>query len=259
MTTFKKLFKSTKTLIGMIHLPPLPGYPTHPGMDEVIKKALVDLEILQKSGFDAVLVENDNDQPHQISVNQTVKNAFEQVMLEVIKSAKVPVGMEIIYDMLATIEVAHKVGAKFVRLDVYVDNVETKWGKIPAEATKIRKLVNKLKADDLVLLTDIQVKHARMLDKKTLAQSAKEAIKEGSNCIIVTGTWTGIPPSVEDCNNAKKAAGDIPVIVGSGLNTENAVLLLKLVDGAIVGSSIKNGEYVNFLKAKNLAKIVKQV
>lgn len=243
----------------MIHLPPLPGYPMHPGMNETIKKALMDLAVLQKAGFDGVLIENDNDRPHQIGVNQTTKKAFDQVMLEVIKSAKIPVGMEIIYDMLATIEIAHKVGADFVRLDVFVDNVETKWGKIPAEADKINKLINKLKADDLALLTDIQVKHARMLDKKTLTQSAKEAVKNGSSCIIVTGAWTGTPPSVTDCNKAKRAAGDIPVLIGSGLNVENATSLLKHVDGAIVGTSIKRGNNVDFKKANNLAKIVGKI
>ena len=95
-----------------------------------------------------------------------------------------------------------------------------------------------------------------MLDKKTLVQSAKEAIKSGSDGLIVTGNWTGNPPSVEDCRIVKKVAGEIPVLVGSGLNIENAKSLLKITDGAIVGTSIKSGEYINYQKARNLLKTI---
>lgn len=256
---FKQLFKNKKPIIGMIHLPPLPGYPKHPGMKFVIKKALTDLDNLQKAGFDGVLVENDNDQPHQIGVSKVIIKSFSEIMKKLLKNAEIPVGMEIIYDMLATIRVAHAVGAQFVRLDVFVDNVETKWGKIPAQATELIALKNNLGAENLVLLTDIHVKHAQMLDKKTLEQSAEEAIKYNSNALIVTGDWTGHAPSVNDCQKVKKVANKIPVLVGSGLDKYNIATLFQYADGAIVGTSIKTGEFVDIKKAKQLVEIVKEI
>ena len=33
-----------KPIIGVIHLPPLPGYPSSPGIEAVVEKALGDLE-----------------------------------------------------------------------------------------------------------------------------------------------------------------------------------------------------------------------
>lgn len=253
------LFNSSKTLIGMIHLPPLPGYPAHPGMDAVIKKACMDIDVLQKSGYDAALVENDCDQPHKIIVDEAIKQTFKQIMPILMRSVKIPVGMEIIYDMVATVDVAMRVGAPFVRLDVFVDNVETRWGKIPAQAGKIKKLIQKNKSDGPLLLTDIHVKHAHMLDNKTIVQSAKEAVEEGSHCIIVTGPLTGIPPSIEDCMSVKNVVGDIPVIAGSGIQYQNAPLLLKNIDGAIVGSSIKTGDSIDLPKAIKLARVVKRL
>lgn len=249
---FNKLFKSKKPLIGMIHLPALPGYPSHPGMDKVIEKALKDLKTLEKAGFDGALVENDNDQPHQIGVNPTIKAAFKLVMIKLVKEAKIPVGMEIIYDMVGTLEVASDVGVKFVRFDIYVDNVETKWGKIPAQAKKLIALRKKLKADNILFLTDIQVKHAKMLENKSLTQSAKEALNIGSDALIVTGVWTGKAPSTQDCEEIKEVVGTTPVLIGSGLDKDNAKRLLSIVDGAIVGTSIKEGEYIDLDKAHTL-------
>lgn len=254
---FKNIFNTSKPIIGMIHLPPSPGYPGHPGMETVVKKALADMRTLEEAGFDAVLVENDNDQPHQIGVSSEVIEAFESVMEEVLNQAKIPVGLQILYDILKTVESAHKIGVSFVRLDVFVDNVETKWGKIDAQTEEINVLKRKLGAEDIVLLTDIQVKHAKMLERKSLVQSAEEAIENGSDGLIVTGTWTGKQPSIRDLKAAKEAAsGKVSVLVGSGFSYENAQTLLKWADGAIVGTSIKTGDYIDFQKAKDLINVV---
>lgn len=255
----KKLSWTTKPLIGMIHLSPLPGYPTHPGMDTVVKKALCDLRILEKAGFDGVLVENDNDQPHQIGVSEEIKIAFTQIMKGLVENASIPVGMEIIYDMKATLQVAKECHADFVRFDVFVDTVETRWGRIKAQAKTLMELRLQLEAKDIVVLVDVQVKHATMVTKKPLAQSALRSIAAGADGLIVTGTWTGQPPTREDCQKIKSISGDIPVLIGSGLSEQNAAELLPLVDGAIVGTSIKTGQYVDLQKAKKLIAEVKKV
>lgn len=253
---FNELFRSKKPLIGMIHLPALPGYSSHPGMDKLVDKALKDLKTLEAAGFDGALVENDNDQPHQIGVNSAIKKAFSEVMAQLIKAAKIPVGMEIIYDMSATLEVASEVGAKFVRFDVFVDNVETEWGKIPSQANELLALKKKLGAADILFLTDIQVKHAKMLDKKTIKLSALEAISQHSDALIVTGVWTGNAPELKECKDVKEIADGTPVLIGSGLDEENAEQLLNIVDGAIVGTSIKTDEFIDLIKAKKLVKLV---
>ena len=256
---FNQLFRNKQPIIGMIHLPPLPGYPLHPGMDRVIRKALTDLKTLEKAGFDGVLVENDNDQPHRVGVSRVIIQSFREVMKQILKDAKVPVGMEIIYDMQETIKVAHAVGAQFVRLDVFVDNVKTQWGRIFAQAEELVSLKKNLGAAKLVLLTDIQVKHAQMLDEKTLEQSGREAIKHGSDALIITGDWTGHAPSVSDCLKVKKIGSETPILIGSGLSVDNVKNLLPYVQGAIVGTSIKTGASIDKKKATELIKIIEEL
>ena len=52
------MFGEQKLLVGVIHLPPLPGYPESPGMDAVVDKALADLRALETGPVEAILVEN---------------------------------------------------------------------------------------------------------------------------------------------------------------------------------------------------------
>jgi membrane complex biogenesis BtpA family protein len=256
---FSRVFARPKPLIGMIHLPPLPGYPDHPGMSTLVRKALTDLATLEGAGFDGVLVENDNDQPHQIGVSLAIRDAFAEAMCAVIAAAHVPVGMEIIYDMPATVKVAHDVGARFVRLDVFVDSVETRWGIVPAAAGATAALRRDLGAQDLLFLTDVHVKHARLLAEKTLRQSVVESVASGADGLIITGDWTGEPPTAEDCLAASEVATGVPIVIGSGLSADNAADLLRHADAAIVGTSIKSGKSVDPTKAATLVSIVEHL
>ena len=252
-----KLFKNQKPLIGMIHLPALPGYPTSQGMDYIIKKALIDLKTLEDAGFDGVLVENDNDQPHQIHITDSVKLAFSEIMKVLLKKSTIPVGMEIIYDMLSTIKVAHSVHASFIRLDVFADTIKTRWGIIPSQAPEIYELMNSLECK-IPLLADIQVKHGILIKQKPITQSALESIDLGASGLIVTGNWTGEPPTLDDCLAIKSSVPNFPLFIGSGFSSENAEKFLPLVDGIIVGTSIKTGEYIDRKKAKELNNIVNE-
>ncbi len=54
-----------------------------------------------------------------------------------------------------------------------------------------------------------------------------------ADALIVTGRMTGIETPLELVKRVKNTALDMNVLIGSGLNLENAVKLLKVADGAI--------------------------
>jgi len=62
--------------------------------------------------------------------------------------------------------------------------------------------------------------------------------------VIVSGDATGDPTRVADLALAKQGAGDRPVLIGSGLDAGNAHDLLAPCDGAVVGTSLKQGELI---------------
>jgi len=257
---FRKIFKIKKPIMGVIHLPPLLGCKGYKRIDFVIKKALKDLKTLEKGGVDGVLIENEYDHPHTVFISEPQVACYSVVAYKIAKETKLPVGIGVLLnDYKAAFSIAKTIGAKFIRLDVFVDTVQTKWGKIKGEPERVMEFKKKVKADDTLLFTDIHVKHAQLLKMKTLEQSAKEAIAGGSDVLLITGKKTGEPPEIDKLKRAKSVSENIPVFIGSGLSFQNASELLQYADGAIVGTSLKSGEVINLKKVLELMKVVRKL
>ncbi|MGZ5545071.1 MAG: BtpA/SgcQ family protein, partial [Limisphaerales bacterium] len=57
-------FTRKKLLIGVIHLPALPGAPNYGGnFDAIIERAVADTKAYEKGGADALVIENFGDAP----------------------------------------------------------------------------------------------------------------------------------------------------------------------------------------------------
>ena len=83
-------------------------------------------------------------------------------------------------------------------------------------AESLMRYRTEIGADAVLVLADIQVKYARMLETRTLSRSAELARERGADAIVVTGTVTGEPQTVEQIQQAQVGAGRTPVLIGSG-------------------------------------------
>jgi uncharacterized protein len=251
-----QLFVQRRPILGVIHLPALPGYPHSPGLAAVIQKALLDQEALEEGGASGILVENEEDRPHRVEARPETIAAMTRVARELVAAARrAPVGVEILLnDPWASLAVAAMSGAAFIRTDYFVDRMERPehGGEMRIDPAGLMAYRQELLANDVLILADIQVKYARMLEERTLTESARLAARHGADAIIVTGTVTGDPPSAVDITAAKAGADGCPVIIGSGLDVANARALLGLADGAIVGTSLKTGARVDAAKVARL-------
>jgi len=251
---FEKIFTTNRPIIGALHFCPLIGCPDFLGIDFILKKALADLEVFEQGGVDSVIIENNYDLPHKIKVGHETVAMMTYLSLELAKRTSLPLGIDVLWnDYEAALSIAKVTGLKFVRIPVFVDDVQTDFGNIFGEANKVIAYRRKIQAEDIALFTDIQVKHAKMLDtKKPIKESAIQAISAGSDGLIVTGKWTGDAPSTEDLVETRKTAGKFPIIVGSGANQQNLSLLLQSADGVIVSTSLKAGKYLTPEENRNL-------
>jgi hypothetical protein len=240
---FAALFPHPRLLIGMISLPPSPGYPHSPGVAGLVEAALADLAALEAGGASAVLVENDFDQPHTLTVGPEVVAALTCVCAAVVRRARVPVGVQVLLnDWRASLGVAAASGAQFVRLDFFVDRVRIAAGVIEPAPAAILAYRTVIGAGDVLLLTDLQVKYSAPVDaSKPLVQSAAEAFNAGADALIITGAATGSEPAAADLLAARAGAGGLPVLIGSGLTAQNCARLAPLCDGAIVGTALRSG------------------
>lgn len=225
----------------MIALPPLPGYPAFSTIDALVEAALADLAALEHGGASAVLVENDFDQPHTLVGGAEIVAAMARVTAEVVRRARIPVGVEVLLnDWRASLAVAAAAGARFIRLDFFVDRVRSKLGVIEPDTAAILDYRQRIHAEHVQIYADLQVKYTTMADgPKPIARSAREAAAAGADAVIVTGTETGIGPEAADLLDAR--AGDVPVLIGSGLGPDNAARLVPHADGFIVGTSMRSG------------------
>jgi membrane complex biogenesis BtpA family protein len=245
---FQQLFKAVKPIIGVVHLPPLPGYPTSPGLDAVIEKALADLEALEDGGIDGVLVENEEDRPHRVEAAPETIAAMTRITRECVKAARrSTVGVEILLnDPWASLAVALMAGASFVRTDYFVDPMERPehGGAMRIDPVGLLAYRERLGAEGVLILADIQVKYARMLEVLPLRESARLAREHRADAIVVTGQVTADPPDAASIQEAKAGGAGCPVLIGSGLDPQNASSLMRFADGAIVGTSLKTGARV---------------
>ena len=261
MNLMKKIFgKKDHVIIGMIHCLPLPGSAGFKNnMDEIINQALKDAEILEKAGIDGVIVENMGDTPFAEKLNTAQRVALAAVAARVKAVTKLPVGIDAAFnDYEAALAIALAVGADFVRVPVFVDTVVFSNGIIEpcsAECLKYRKEIG---AEHIAIFADIQVKHTHMLlPDITIEESAKTAQSSGADAIIITGAAIGEETPIDIVKRTKKVSS-LPVIVASGLNTKNAYEQLKIVEGAIVGTNLKeNGDIRNLVSLKLTKQLIK--
>ncbi|MBI5879164.1 MAG: BtpA/SgcQ family protein [Chloroflexi bacterium] len=243
MTRFREIFPNPKPIVGMIALPPLPGYPEFTRIDAYIERALGDLRALEDGGADGVCVENDYDHPHTLTGGPEIIASFTRIVSEVMRHARVPVGLEVLLnDWRASLAIALATGAQFIRMDFFVDRVRIKAGVIEPEPEAVLAYRARIRAEHVALFTDVQVKYSESLEPgKRLSTSVRQAVQHGADAVIVTGRETGQPPTLDDVREAREAAGDFPVLLGSGTAPGNAGALLRVADGALVGTSLKDG------------------
>jgi membrane complex biogenesis BtpA family protein len=236
-----------KFVIGMVHCLPLPGTAGYGGdVEKIYRQAVQDAKTLEESGIDAVMVENMGDGPFAVNLDTVQRVALVVATQKVQDVVKIPVGVDAAFcDYQTSLSIALVTGSQFVRIPVFVDTVEFYGGIITPCARECILYRKALGCEKIMILADIQVKHTNMLlSHVTIEQSAKNAADCGADAVIVTGSAIGTETPMEMIKRVKKAIG-LPIIVGSGVNVKNINEQLSVADGAIIGSSMKEGGIIS--------------
>ncbi|MFC7073645.1 BtpA/SgcQ family protein [Halovenus rubra] len=244
-----QLFDTNTPLVGMVHLPSLPGAPGYDGSREEIRAhALADARTLVANGFDSVLIENFGDAPfYPEDVPKHVVAEMTAITREIALAVDAPLGVNVLRnDAEAALAIAAGAGGSFIRVNVHTGAQVTDQGLLSGDAHKTLRLREQLDAD-VAILADIDVKHASPLGTRELAAVARETIDRGlADGLVVSGPETGKPADTEDLRTVlaarDEADRDVPVFLGSGVTLSNAATLLDRADGAIVGTALKHKE-----------------
>lgn len=234
----------TPRIVGVIHLPALPGTPRGGNASDfarVLSFARQDAAAWAAGGADALMVENFHDVPfHKGPVGPETVAAMTLAVAAVMEESGLPTGVNVLRnDVEAAAAIAAITGAPFIRANVYVGAAVTDQGLIEGRADMVQALITRLAAP-IDVWADVDVKHAAQLAPRSLGELAEDAVKRGlAGALIVTGAGTGQPTNLEDVREIRAAMPGIPLYIGSGASPESLPALLDVADGAIVGSAAK--------------------
>ncbi len=240
----RELFGTTKALIGVVHLPPLPGSPRWSGdLESLLDWARRDARSLAEGGVHGLIVENYGDVPYVPgSVGPHTVAAMTMAARAVQEEVDLPIGLNVLRnDPVSAIAVAVATGCRFVRINVHHGVMAADEGVIEGKAHETLRYRRAMGAEGQVkIFADLLVKHATPLGTTDLSYLARETVERSlADLLIVSGDATGEKASLHDLELVKRAVPDVPVLVGSGLDEGNAPGFLEVADGAIVGTSLK--------------------
>lgn len=240
MSWLKEMFGTEKPIIGLLHLKALPGDPFYnSNMKEVISQARADLKALQRGRADGILITNEFSLPYEKKVSGVTIAAMARVVGALQEEFTVPYGTEVIYDSEATIEMCAATDAAFTRC-VFTGAYAGDLGLVDRDIAKTLRLRRALGRDDLKMVYFVNSEGEVYLNDRDEADITKTML---FNChpeaLVVAGGMAGSSPENNLLTKVKRAAGDTPVLCGTGCKLENIEQILKISDGAFVGTTFK--------------------
>jgi uncharacterized protein len=206
---FNLLFKN-KPIIGMIHL-------AGNTKEDKIRRALEEISIYEEEEVDGAIIEDYHGPAEYIyEVLKETQNNKHNIILGVNNLRNQYAGFH-----------SKNLGGKFIQFDSVQSN------HLDAEIYEYFKNQN----PEMIILGGIRFKYTTPSEN-----SLEKDLQDGmSRCdaIVTTGEGTGIETPTEKLRVFKNYLGNFPLIVGAGLNINNAYEQLKIADGAIVGSAFK--------------------
>jgi membrane complex biogenesis BtpA family protein len=257
-------FSNLKPVIGVIHVGALPGTPrgSH-SVAELVSSARREAEIYKEAGVDGVIIENMHDVPYlRGEVGPEIVAAMTAIGTEVKNACALPVGIQILAGAnVEAMAVAHAAGLDFIRAEGYAYAHVADEGLIQSSAAKLLRFRKLIGAERVQIWADIKKKHAAhaITADVTLGETAETVEFMGADCVIVTGSATGKPPSVADVSEAKSRCG-LPVFLGSGITESNIAEFYHEADGFIIGSAFKlDGLWSNTIDPARVVSLMKAV
>lgn len=241
MSWLDEIFGVKKPIIAMCHLQALPGDPYFDdkgGMRKVIDMAMEDLVHLQDGGVDAVMFSNEFSLPYLTKVRPETTAAMARIIGELMPSIKVPFGVNVLWDPIASIDLSAATGALFIReiiSGVYASDFGL-WNTNVGETVRHKARL----APHLRMLYNIVPEAASYLGDRTIVDIAKSTVfNNRPDALCVSGLTAGAETDTQVLSSVKKAVPNTVVLCNTGCRVDNIERQLSVSDGAVVGSTFK--------------------
>ncbi len=247
MQWIKEVFKVEKPIIAMCHFMALPGDPKYDagkGMGWIVEKAREDLQSLQNGGVDAVMFSNERSLPYLTKTEPITAICMASVIADLRSDIQVPFGVNVLWDPIASIDVAMAVGGSFVR-EIFTGAYASDFGVWAPNCGEIVRHQHQIGAGHIRLLFNIVPEAALYMAPRNIADIARStAFNAEPDGICVSGLTAGSKTDGQTLEIVKKAIPQVPVFANTGVSLENVEEQLRVADGAVVGTTFKKDGYV---------------
>lgn len=256
MSWLKEKIGTEKCIIAMLHMQAMPGDPAYQrdkGMEWVLEKAKQDLEALQEGGVDAIMFSNEYSLPYLTKVHTETVAAMARVIGELKSELSIPFGVNVLWDPIASLNLAVATDAKFVR-EIFTGVYASDFGLWNTDCGEIVRHQYAIGAEKVKLLFNIVPEAAKYLAERDIRQVAKSTV---FNCrpdaLCVSGLTAGSPTDTSILQIVKQVVPETVVFANTGCKKETIRDILKIADGAVVATTFKvDGKFENPVDAKRV-------
>lgn len=243
----QEMFGVEKPIIALLHLDALPGDPGYCGnINTVLTHAQSDLNALQNGGVDGILFANEFSLPYQPVTDTAVISAMAYIIGHLKEEIRVPFGVNVVKNPIATIDLAAAVEADFGRScfsGAYMGEYGVYYSN-SGEAVRRRKALG---IEHMKLLFKVNPEADTYLVQRDVQVVAKSIMFGGfADGLCVSGAEAGEEPENTILKKVHEAAAPnkVPVFCNTGCNHQNVREKLQCCDAVCMGSAFKkNGVF----------------
>lgn len=247
MSWLKDLCGTEKPIIGMCHFIALPGDPNYDssgGMELVIKKARADLQALQNGGVDSIMFSNEGSLPYLTNVEPITISAMAGVIGELKSEIKIPFGVNVLWDPMASLDLAVATNALFVR-EIFTGVYASDFGLWNTNPGAVIRHQHAIDGSKIKTLFNIVPESAVYLGKRNIEEIAISTVfNTQPDALCVSGVTAGQETSISVLNRVKNAVPNTKVFANTGVKVDNLEEQLKIADGAVVGTTFKRAGFI---------------
>lgn len=263
MEWIKGVFKVEKPVIAMCHFQALPGdpkYDSKKGMGWIVEKAREDLLALQEGGVDAIMFSNERSLPYLTKTEPITAISMARVITELRSEIKIPYGVNVLWDPMASIDLALAIGGQFVR-EIFTGAYASDFGVWAPNCGEIVRHQHQIGAEHIKLIFNIVPEAALYLAPRNIADIARSTVFNAEpDAICVSGLTAGSKTDEQTLQIVKNAIPETPVFANTGVRLENVKEQLTIADGAVVGTTFKKDGYVwNDVDVNRVAQFMSRV
>lgn len=248
----------------MLHVPALPGTPKNSlNIGQIINQVSNEADIYLTSGIDSLMIENMHDVPYiKQSVGPEIIASMTAIAVELRKMTEKPLGIQILAAAnKQALAVAQAANFDFIRAEGFVFGHVADEGYIDSCAGELLRYRKMIGAENIAVFTDVKKKHSShaVTSDISLSETVKAAEYFLSDGIIITGNSTGSAPSLNDVKTAKRSTS-LPVLIGSGVDSENIEEFWPHADAFIIGSAFKKSAiWMNVVEEDRVTNLMKKI